>query len=172
MIPICIFHDHVVTGNLKILPESRIRNIVSKGPKYRFPSHIDFNRCREEMAFALNDFSNRWCKRESVQCNALKEWKLSIFNIVDKRIKFYSHNTNLLPPKPKFSFRHLKQGIQEFHRKYVLVPTDKAANNIVVVCRLHYINTLKQELNGTKGYKETSTDESVYFSTDKFCQSV
>ena len=78
---------------------------------------------------------NRWCKRESVECNALKEWKLSIFNIVDKRIKFNSHNTNLLPPNSKSSFRHLKQGIQEFHRKYVLVSVDKAANNIVVVCR-------------------------------------
>ena len=78
---------------------------------------------------------------------------------MDRRIKFYSHNTNLLPPKPKSSFRHLKQGIQELHRKYVLVPSDKAANNVVVVCRLHYINTLKQELNGTKAYEETSTDE-------------
>ena len=29
--------------------------------------------------------------------------------------------------------RHLKQGIQDFHRKYVLVPADKAANNVVVV---------------------------------------
>ena len=54
---------------------------------------------------------------------------------MDKRIKFYSQNTNLLPPKPKSSFRHLKQGIQEFHRKHVLVPADKAANNVVVVCR-------------------------------------
>ena len=140
---------HVITGNLKIIPDSRIRNIVSKGPKYRFPSQIDFNRCREEIASALNDFGNRWCKRENVECNAMKEWKLSIFNIVDKRTMFYSQNTNLLPPKPKSSFRHLKQGIQEFHRKYVLVPADKAANNVVVVCRLHYINTLKQELNGT-----------------------
>ena len=49
--------------------------------------------------------------------------------MVDQRIKFYSQNTNLLPPKP--TFRHLKQGIQDFHRKYVLVPADKAANNIV-----------------------------------------
>ena len=32
---------------------------------------------------------------------------------MDKRIKFYSQNTNLLPPKPKSSFRHLKQGIQK-----------------------------------------------------------
>ena len=112
-----------------------------------------------EISSALNDFGNRWCKREGVEDNALKEWKRSIFTIVDKRIKFYLQNTNLLPPKPKSSFRHLKQGIQEFHRKYVLVPADKAANNVVVVCRLHYVNTLKQELDGTRAYLETDTDE-------------
>ena len=126
---------------------------VSKGPKYRFPSYINFDICREEIASALTDFGNRWCKREGVEDNALKEWERSIFTIVDKRIKFYSQNTNLLPPKPKSSFRHLKQGIQE------LVPADKAANDVVVVCRLHYINTLKQNLDGTRAYLETDTDE-------------
>ena len=152
------FH-HIVTGNLKIISDSRIRKIVSKGPKYRFPSYINFDKCRKEIASALNDFGSRGCKREGVEDNALKEWIRSIFTIVDKRIQFYSQNTNLLPPKPKSSFRHLKQGIQEFHRKYVLVPADKAANNVVVVCRLHYINTLKQELDGTRAYLETDTDE-------------
>ena len=53
----------------------------------------------------------------------------------------------------------MKQGIQEFHRKYVLVPADKAANNVVVVCRLQYVNTLKQELDGTRAYLETDTGE-------------
>ena len=95
----------------------------------------------------------------------MKEWKLRIFNIVDKRIKFYSQNTNLLPSKIKSSFGHLRQGIQEFYRKYVLVPADKAANNVVVVCRLHYINSLKQELDCTNAYEKTSIDEkSVVFS--------
>ena len=30
-----------MTGNLKNISDSRIRYIVSKGPKYRFPSRID-----------------------------------------------------------------------------------------------------------------------------------
>ena len=124
---------HIITGNLKIIPESRIRNIISKGPKYRFPSNIDFNKCREEISAALNEFGNRWCKREYVEHKALKEWKLSILKLVNKRISFYSQNTNLLPPKPKTSLRHLKLDIQEFHKKYVLAPADKAANNVVVV---------------------------------------
>ena len=145
---------HIMTGNLKIISDSRIRYIVSKGPKYRFPSRIDFKKWREEIASALNDFGNRCCKREYDEPNDLKEWKVIIFKIVDQRIKFYSQNTNLLPPKPKSTFRHLKQGIQEFHGKYVLVPADKAANNVVVVWRLHYINTLKHDLSGTKASEE------------------
>ena len=124
---------HVITGNLKVISDSRIRNINSKGPKYRFPNRIDFKKCREEIASSLSDFGSRWCKREHVESDALKEWKLNIFKVIDKRINFYSQNTNLLPPKPTSTFRHLKLGIQEFHRKDVLVPADKAANNIVVV---------------------------------------
>ena len=122
---------HVMTGNLKNLSDSRIRSIICKSPKYRFPSRIEFKKCREEIAAALilNDFG----KHEYVEHCVFKIWKLSIFKIIDKRTEFYSQNTNLLHPKPKSSFRHLKQGIQEFHRKYVLVPADKAANNVIVV---------------------------------------
>ena len=66
-------------------------------------------------------------------CDAFKNWKLNIFKIIDRRISFYSQNTNMLLCKPKISYRYLKLGIQEFHRKYVLVPADKAANTFVVI---------------------------------------
>ena len=74
-----------------------------------------------------------WCKREHVESNALNSWKLNIFKIIDGRISFYCNNLDLLPPKLKFTFRHLKKGIQEFHKKFVLAPADKAANNVVVI---------------------------------------
>ena len=84
---------------------------------------------------SLNDFGNRWSKRGNVEPDALKEWTINIFKIIDTctGISFYSRNTHLLPPKPKSSFRHLKRGIQDFHMNYVLVPADKAAINVVVV---------------------------------------
>ena len=64
---------------------------------------------------------------------ALKDWRLNIFKITDRGIFFYSQNTDKLPRKLKISYRYLKSGIQEYYRKYVLVPADKAANNAVVV---------------------------------------
>ena len=92
--------------------------------------------------------------REHVESKALNNWKLKRFKIIDERVLFYSNNLDLLPPKPKLSFRYLKQSIQEFHRKYV-----KAANNVFVVWRLHYINTLIKELGSTKTYERMSTDD-------------
>ena len=85
----------------------------------------------------------------------------SIFPIVDTRMKSYLQNTNFLPSRLKSSFMHLKQSIQQFNRQYVLVTEDKAANNVVVVCRLHYIYTLQQELASTctRAYQETGNDE-------------
>ena len=53
---------HVITGNLNVIPDARICNIISKGPKYRFPSSIDFSKCRGEIVASLNAFSNCWCK--------------------------------------------------------------------------------------------------------------
>ena len=79
--------------------------------------------------------------------------RLTFFEIIDTRISFYSRNKHLFPPRPKSSFCHLKRGIQDFHMNYVLVPADKAANNVVVVWRLYYINTLKRELVDTNAYK-------------------
>ena len=37
---------------------------------------------RTEIAASLNDFSNRWCKQENVEPDALKEWKINILKLL------------------------------------------------------------------------------------------
>ena len=46
------------------------------------------------------------------------------------------------------SGKHLDY-LWSFHKKYVLVPADKAFNNIIVVCKKHYIEVMIDKL--TKG---------------------
>ena len=50
--------------------------------KYRFPVPIDFKSCRVEIAGALQEFCNRWCKRQHVESNALNSWKLNILKLL------------------------------------------------------------------------------------------
>ena len=53
----------------------------------------------------------------------------------------------------------MKKVVQEFHRRFVLAPADKAANNVVVVWKMYYINPLKQEFNTAKTYEHNRLDE-------------
>ena len=46
-----------------------------------------------------------------VESNSLNSWKLNIFIIIDGRISFDCNNLDLLPPKPKFTFRNLKKWV-------------------------------------------------------------
>ena len=40
-----------------------------------------------------------------------------------------------------------------------MAPADKAANNVVIVCKRYYIKTLKQELSTAKRYEHNRLDE-------------
>ena len=44
---------------------------------------------------------------------------------------------------------------------FVLAPADKAANNVVVVWKRYYINTLKQELSTAEIYEHNRLDETT-----------
>ena len=133
--------------------------------------HKDFQKCREKLQHLLINFVIVGASDSTLSVMHYKNWKLNIFKIIDRRISFYSQNTNMLPCKPKISYHYLKYCIEEFHRKYVLVPADKAANNVVVVWRLHYINTLKQELSGTKTYEQISGKEKSVINNHSFHKS-
>ena len=34
---------------------------------------IYFQKCREKIAASLDEYCNRWCRREYVECDALKD---------------------------------------------------------------------------------------------------
>ena len=107
--------------------------MVAEGPGCGFPVQLDFKKCRETIAGSLNEFCNRWFKREHVECDSLKDWKLNTFKIIDRRISFCSRGAGMLPRKPKINYRYLKSGIEEFRGGCVLVPADGAAGGVVVV---------------------------------------
>ena len=43
------------------------------------------------------------------------------------------------------------KNLEELHEKYVLVPADKAANNVIVVCKQYYKEVLTKELTNISG---------------------
>ena len=42
--------------------------------------------------------------------------------------------------------------MEKLHRKCVFAPADKAANNVIIIWKRHYVEVLKGELNSTSTY--------------------
>ena len=65
--------------------------------------------------------------------------------------------------KSVFSVLDVVSELSSLHDNYVVVPADKASNNIVFICKAHYYNCLTKELginstqsNPTSTYTRTS----------------
>ena len=48
-----------------------------------------------------------------------------------------------------------RTALRELHNKYVLVPADKASNNIIIVCKKYYTEVIRNELAGRSGKAST-----------------
>ena len=60
-------------------------------------------------------------------------------SLVNRRVSVLSR-TMSRRHEPKFDDPDVVAELAEIHEKFVVVPADKASNNIVFVCKTHYIN--------------------------------
>ena len=55
------------------------------------------------------------------------------------------------------SILHLNS-LSNLHENYVLVPADKAANNVIVVYKKYYLDVIVNELKSTSTYREVNDE--------------
>ena len=94
---------------------------------------------------SIDLYVKNWCKREQVELIYLSERKDQLKELVADCISnlkghFKCPQCNVLDQPD------VKDTLHKLHANYVLVPTDKAANNVMIVCKKYYIDTLVKEL--------------------------
>ena len=95
---------------------------------------------------SIDLYAVKWSKREQVDLKYLSEWKAQIKELVVERIS--SLKEKIRSPKQKIlDDPDVKDTLRRLHDDFALVPADKAANNVIVVCKKHYIETLMKELS-------------------------
>ena len=76
----------------------------------------------------------KWSHREKVDVRVLNEWECKVNECVQKRIaSLQRKHINRRKTQILKNSRHLRS-LEELQSKYVLVPADKAAQNVIVVC--------------------------------------
>ena len=86
--------DHIVTGNLNIVRNVKLRDILSKGPKYWEPVLYSWHQNFGIIMDACEEYARRWAKKEDVEVDTLSEWIKSIANVLKRRIWRLKHSVN------------------------------------------------------------------------------
>ena len=50
---------NIITGDLRIIRNNKLRKLICKGPNYREPKTINLKKCRDEIAVGLAEFVNK-----------------------------------------------------------------------------------------------------------------
>ena len=149
---------HVVTGDLNIIRDAKLRTLIAKGPPYREQNSINWRVNEEICRQAVSAYKIKWSKREAVDLRVLNEWELKVNECIARRIQLLRRkHINRRKQHVLKSRRHLDY-LHEFQRKFVLVPADKAANNVIVVCKKYYLEVVLRELNTTSTYEREDRD--------------
>ena len=91
----------------------------------------------------------------------LPEWKDQLKELIADRIS--NLKGHLKYPKCKVLDQpDVKDTLHKLHANYVSVPADKAANNVIIVCKKYYIDTLVKEL----GISNVNINNSTYIQID------
>ena len=136
---------HIITGYLNIVRINKLRDSLSKGPKYREPRSFSWKKNSKLILDSVEKYARRWAKNEDVEVYTLSERVKSVMSLVNRRVSVLSRTMSRLH-ELVFDDPDVAAELAEIHQTFVIVPADKASNNIVFVCKTHHINCLMEEL--------------------------
>jgi len=131
------------------------------GPKYREPEHINWNQNFKLLTDSVGDYARKWAKQEEVELDTISDWVTYVRSLLRKRI-FKLNRSMSSKVRSIVNDKDVIDTLTDLYIKYVVVPADKASNNIVFVCKTYYIDCLVKEL-GIKNNtgKPTTTPTSL-----------
>ena len=161
-------HGHIITGDLKIIENAKLRELVSKGPKYREPNKINWKATKNMIiSESIDLYAERWAKREQDNLKYLSKGKETLKKPVTDRIS--GLKGKFKRPNQKFlNDPGVKDCLRKLHEDFVLVPADKAANSIIVIKDglSRYCNTKKSH-NGVNNMLILKNSTSLLSSLEK-----
>ena len=98
----------------------------------------------------------------------LEPWKNKILELVANRITFLKSKITISATKPFLQDQDVSTALEDLHSKFVIVPIDKAANNIAIVCKRFYIQKLLSEVgvpgdtSSTYKLSERNPDDMIF----------
>ncbi|MCP4490897.1 MAG: GIY-YIG nuclease family protein [Gammaproteobacteria bacterium] len=137
-------HGHVITGNLDFIENKKLRNIMSKGTKFRIPKKNNWCLINHTIRTAFWNMCKRLSTKYRLNLNSFLEYgrqfELQLQHSIDKVKKGDHFNTDLQMD------RDVTEALAYLQQRYVICPADKASGNYIMICKKFYLRTICKEL--------------------------
>ena len=137
-----------------------LRDLISKGPKYREPQKFSWKYNFKLIMDSIEEYARSWAKQEDVELDTLSEWVKSVKHLLKRRIYMVNRSVNT-KPNSIFDDEIVSRQLADLHDRFVIVPADKASNNVVFICKTYYYSCLQKEF-----IDKNDVDSSTYQRTN------
>jgi hypothetical protein len=165
-------HGHVVTANLDIVQLEALRALMKKGTKFRSDNApVD---PLKDVVVAFASFRKRVAKATNIDAGLLIPWCQAIIETITAPLQqACAEAPAILPVSPLFFSmdRALNDPLllaarDQLRKDFVITFTDKSSTTFALVCKHHYLSTLKIEIaqinpkTNKNTYSESVTESS------------
>ena len=170
-------HNHVVTGDLRIITNPKLRKLISKGPNFRENKFISYDRCLSSVEVAVDSLIENLMGKYNLPGENFDAWRNEIVNIVRRKVNHFKFWKVSQPVKQVLRDPDVSNYLTDLHSKFVLVPIDKASNNVAIICKRFYIEKLLSEVgllgNPNNTYQISEINPNKIIDTNiHFCKSL
>lgn len=131
------------------MKDRKLRELIGKGPSYREQNNINWELNLKIFKKSVREYKLKWAKKEKVDSRVLDEWESVVLSNIKKRIRMNTRkHTNPRKKKILADSKHTNY-LKDFREHYVLVPADKASNNVLIVCKKYYLDVVLRELDNS-----------------------
>ena len=139
-------HGHIITGDLSIVNNNKLRKLISKGPKFRENEGICWTKTKESILKGINESTKKWLDSKGLPSSLLLEWKAKFLELVDNTIDSLKEKVKPRKITKTLNDSKVKDCLKKIHNNFVMVPIDKADSNVAFVCKRYYIEVITKEL--------------------------
>ena len=137
-------HGHVMTGNLDIIRDDKLKQLCSYGTKFREVPSLRRDDVKRKFRESVDELILKLVRKHKIPKNRLKCWQERFLYHIDRKIDCLGRTKRW--NAPVLSNRDSKLELDRLQERFVITVVDKAAGNFAFTCRKFYLLRLAQEL--------------------------
>ena len=164
-------HGHIITGDLRLIKNNKLRKLFAKGPKYRERKLVNWKLTEEKLVTAVKEYAQSWCDKHKLSIVVLKSWISVVSEKIKAKISALKEKKPFDSDKQVLKSKECLDALEQLKDQFVVVPIDKASSNIAFVCKRFYAQVLVSELgldnkNSCPTYEKVNCDANELIEED------